>query len=125
MATWDELSIDSRSAAQVLLAQGHTRSSISRAYFAAYAAATARIATTVSLPPGRLNPSHADLARYVGNSLGGFPVWQRQWLGTLIRRLWKMRVDAEYVPGACVDHPLARQALRDVHVVLRELGVSG
>jgi len=124
VATWDELSIDSRSAAQVLLAQGHTRSSISRAYFAAYAAATARVAARVSLPAGRQNPTHADLRRYVGSSLTNLPLWQRQWLGTLIRRLWKMRVDADYVPGACVDDRLAKQALRDVGAILRELGVG-
>ena len=78
LATWQDLSIDSWHAAQNLFHEGRWRSSISRSYYAAYAAVTAElVARRVTFPRGRGNPDHETLHRYIRDNLTTIPVTRR------------------------------------------------
>jgi uncharacterized protein (UPF0332 family) len=122
VATWRELALDSRRAAQDLLEQNRIRSSISRAYYAAYCAITAVLAEQgVDFAFGGNNPPHADLPIYILHNLPRLPKDARYILAKAIRRLWKVRVDADYVPTASLDRIIAIDALRDANRIILEL----
>lgn len=71
MATWAEVSLESYEAALVLLGEGHYRSSISRAYYAAYAAVTAKLENDnkVQFRHKLNNPSHEQLLALAASNL--------------------------------------------------------
>ena len=70
MATWRELSEDSLQAAETLLQDGRYQSCISRAYYAAYCAATHEIIQKLTtFSHGRNNPTHELLPNYIQNNL--------------------------------------------------------
>ncbi len=122
MATWNELGLDSRRAAQELLEQNRIRSSVSRSYYSAYCAITSRLAKQgVDFAYGGNNPPHADLPGYILHNLPALPQDTRYVLARAIRRLWKVRVDADYVPTASLSRVIAVDALRDANRILLEL----
>ena len=125
MATWQDISVDSRRAAQDLLDGGRWRSSISRSYYAAYAAVTAElVARNVTFPNGRRNPEHRALPTYIDHNLTSLPAWARRQLSHSIRRLRAERVDADYMPAASIGRGVALAALRDANRVLVALGIN-
>lgn len=122
MLTWDAMCRDARGAAQAIR-DAHPRSSVSRSYYAAYSPVTsALVAAGVSFPAGRQNPPHANLTRYVENSLTRLSVRERRQVKNALRVLWMMRVEADYVATASVDDRTARDALRWAHAALLPLG---
>jgi uncharacterized protein (UPF0332 family) len=124
LATWKELSIDSLLAARRLATDGHLRSSISRAYYAAYCAIAGELAAQgLSFPYGWNNPSHEPLPDLVSHNLP-LPLSTRHRLSRKIRLLRRAREDADYRPGTTVDRALTLQCLRDARTVLMELQVS-
>ena len=110
MTGWRSLAQSAYEAA-VLLAARHWRSSVSRAYFAAYSIAAALLAEQgVAMPKGREGPSHRRVAELVENHLKRMQ--GRRWPAAgLIRRLYGMRVAADYQPSVGVGMADARQAL--------------
>lgn len=107
------MSLDCRHAAQVLIEEKCYRSSISRSYYAAYAAITSKLAEkSITYPQGRGNPSHASLPGYVLNNLTYLPHDMRFWVSDSVKDLFKARADADYVPPAVLDEQLARNMLR-------------
>ncbi len=81
-----------------LLQDGYFRSSINRPYYAAYAALSGNLDATT-------RETRFDLAKAIG-------------------RLWKARVNADYVPAAYVDQNIALDALRDANAILLALEIS-
>lgn len=70
MATWQELSRDNFQAATKLLNEGHLRSSVSRAYYAAYCAVTAElVGQGVQFAHGWNNPAHDQLPELILNTM--------------------------------------------------------
>lgn len=123
--SWADLSRSAREAAQSLATgtNSHPRSSISRAYYAAYSAITGELVKQgVVFPHGRNNPPHAELRRYV-DSIRCLTVSERRDVRRAIRRLWAARVDADYIITVSQDAALARDMLRDAHKVMGILGV--
>jgi uncharacterized protein (UPF0332 family) len=119
--TWRELSLDSLLAAQVLLAAGHLRSSVSRSYYAAYCAISSELARRgVSFARGWANPSHEQLPALVRNALVLSPNTRRQ-LNQAIRRLRTARENADYRPGVLVDRADAIAAVRDALMIVQAL----
>lgn len=99
MATWQELSLDSLEAARVLLSARHLRSSVSRAYYAAYAATAHHMAKqAMTFPRGWRNPSHDQVLSWISTQRK-WPANQRRQLTKAIRRLRRAREDADYRPG--------------------------
>jgi uncharacterized protein (UPF0332 family) len=122
MSTWQDLSDESRRAAQALYKGRMFRSSINRAYFAAYAAITQQLKGRITFPQGRGNPPHAGLTRYVQNVLTDLPPWARSDIKHKIRVLYKARVSADYLPADPCDERLAKQALREAAGIIEQLG---
>ena len=124
MATWEEISRDALAASQELLTKGRIRSAISRAYYAAYSAITARIRHGPGAPSGRFqNPSH-DQAGKLLLILATMPLSQRRDLAAALRRLRKGREDADYRPGRTLNRDDAIKLIRDSLRVVKGLGVS-
>jgi uncharacterized protein (UPF0332 family) len=124
LATWRELSRDSLRAAQLLLEEGHLRSSVSRAYYAAYCAVSDQLSQRgVSFAHGWNNPSHDQLPALVRNNLA-LAVNRRRQLSRAIRRLRTAREDADYRPGIAVDRTLALACVHDAIFVVETLEVS-
>ena len=121
LTTWKRLSEDSLSAAQVLLREGHIRSDISRAYYAAYCAATneiVKIPTTFSY--GRNNPTHEKVPMYITRNLQISQV-KKDNIIALINILRLFREDADYRPNVLVDDQSARDCIRDAVSIQQEL----
>ena len=122
---WQAISRDSRKAAQHLLEVGCCRSSISRAYYAAYAALTsALIEQGITFGQGGNNPGHAGLPVYILNNLTALPLTRRFDLNKSVRRLYRARAEADYVAAAVVDSAAAKRAIRDLSRILQLLGAD-
>src|SRR5436190_21436449 len=103
LATWEELSRDSLRAAKLLERDGHLRSSVSRAYYAAYCAIARELAARgVRFPHGWNNPSHEQMPDLVAHNLP-LPSGTRRRMNSYIRLLRGLREDADYRPGASID----------------------
>jgi hypothetical protein len=102
------------------------RSCISRAYYAAYAGATAAlVAADVQVgDAARPNPSHARLASLVKHNLDSkrFSNADRSDLARRVRNLRRTRELAEYDPRCTVDGSMALQSVRDASVVIARFG---
>lgn len=124
-AQWQAISLSSRKAAQHLLEIDCCRSSISRAYYAAYAALTsALIAQGITFGQGGNNPGHAGLPVYILNNLTALPLTRRFDLNKLVRRLYRARAEADYVAAAAVDQAAAKRAIRDLSRILQLLDME-
>ena len=111
---WPDIARDSLEAAKLLHDVGHHRSAVSRAYYAAFSAVVAR------LPAGR-SPPHRDMPLLIDRHLAELPVWKRKWLKSLIRGLYRLRLDADYSPPAPIATAASRDALRDGSTLMRLL----
>ncbi|MGB2823318.1 MAG: HEPN domain-containing protein [Phycisphaerae bacterium] len=123
MATWKDLGTDSLAAATSLLRDGRFRSCISRAYYAAYSAATSELrkAKGVTFRYGWSNPSHEQLPRLIRDKLTSFGEASRRELLRAIRRLRMAREDADYRPAVSIDRGLTVNVVRDACLFLRIL----
>ena len=121
MATWRDLSLECQQAAKNLLTDGCLRSSINRSYYAAYAALSGKLEGKVIYREGRNNPAHAELPTYILRNLDSLSRETHFDLIKAIGRLWKARVNADYVPAAHVDRNMA---LSDANAILRVLEIN-
>lgn len=124
MATWQELGIDSLVAARQLSRTDRLRSSVSRAYYAAYSAvAQHMVAQTVDFPHGWNNPAHEQITRWL-ESNRRFATNRRRRLVKALRRLRKAREDADYRPGISLNKSEVLELLKEAALVFRLLGVN-
>ena len=125
MSTWEEMRVECQRAGQSLKSQEHWRSSVSRSYYAAYCGVTGVLVQRgVTFPQGWGNPRHADLQRYITNCLLHVSEGKRHQVRRGVEVLWKARLDADYHPGVSFCERDARDALRVLHSVLRQLEVT-
>lgn len=116
---WQAISWNNRKAAQHLLEAECYRSSISRSYYAAYAAITGElVAQGIPFSQARGGPSHAGLPAYILNNLSVLPQTMRFDLNKAIRRLYASRIEADYVVATLSDRAVAMNSLRDLRHVL-------
>ena len=121
METWKQLSEDSFLAAEALFREGRYRSCISRAYYAAYCAATHEIVRKLTtFSHSRQNPSHEKVPTYITNNLT-IPLARRQTADTLFHILRLFREDADYRPHILVDEQMARGCIRNALAIRRAL----
>jgi uncharacterized protein (UPF0332 family) len=124
MGNWREMGKDSLDAAKSLLRDGRYRSSISRSYYAVFSAATEEL-TRLRVPfeYNRDHPTHRQLPNLLQKNLRLRHHYEVSRLVSVIKRLYKARIDADYVRGATIDENLARNMVRDAHTVLSILGI--
>lgn len=63
------------------------------------------------MPRGRSSPSHAKLPDIIGNNLTGISYPVRWRLAGTTRKLYNLRIMADYVPSVAVEERDARLAL--------------
>jgi uncharacterized protein (UPF0332 family) len=111
------MSKESLAAAEALLREGHYRSSISRAYYAAYCAATGEIVQKLTtFSHGRNNPAHEKVPLYVQNNLTISQARKTE-VTNGINALRRFREDADYRPAVEIDEQTARDCIRDAAAV--------
>ena len=122
---WQAMSLNNRRAAQRLLETECYRSSVSRAYYAAYSALTAAlIHQGITLGYGGNNPGHAGLPVLVVNNLTSLPLTARYDLNKSLRRLYRAQVEADYAAVVVVDNAAAKRSIRDLARVFQILGLE-
>ena len=124
MATWVELSQESLRAAGLALRSECYRSSVSRAYYAAFAAVVSMLDEKgVKFTKGRYGPSHQKVPQMIKKHMPGLAIHRRAKLLAAMNLLYKLRLDADYKPPRTVDLGSARQSLISATLVLGLLGV--
>ena len=126
MTTWKDLAEDSRLAVHEMFDHRRWRTCLSRAYFAVYSEATAELVLRgVVMPLRRSGPSHTKLPELVGNNLTGISHSMRWRLAGIIKKLYELRIVADYIPSTPVDAREARLSLGLMNQAFRFLrGVS-
>jgi uncharacterized protein (UPF0332 family) len=118
------MGIDALAAATKLLELGHVRSCVSRSYYAGYCAATGALATRgLAFARGWGNPGHDRVPDLILHNTD-LPQTARFQLNKALRRLRKLREDADYRPTASLDRADALGCLRDAAFVMRTLGAG-
>ncbi|MBY0311640.1 MAG: HEPN domain-containing protein [Phycisphaerales bacterium] len=111
---------------KLLLEHGHFRAAVSRAYYSAYSMVTSGLIQsghTVSVGE-RPNPSHAQVAVMIQHNLDKrrFDKIAIRELSRKVRRLYAMRLSADYAPQDSIEQAEALQAVRDASTVQIKLG---
>ena len=120
METWKQLSESSLHAAEILLREGEYRSCISRAYYAAYCAATEEIVKkTTTFPNAWNNPPHVKVPIYVQNNLT-ISQAKKEAIAKRITILRLFRENADYRPQTTVNEQVARSCIRAAAAIQRD-----
>ncbi len=120
MATWRQLSEDSLLAAEALLQEGKYRSCVSRAYYAAYCAATHEIVQKLTtFSNGWNNPTHELVPTYIRSNLTITQAKKEAIIPSIIL-LRYYRVDADYRPHTMIDEQISRDCIRTAAEVQQE-----
>ncbi len=123
MADWSDIARENLEAARRLDEGACFRSSVSRAYFAAFSAATFALTGKLTFKPGREAPEHSGLPRLLEACFQNLGVTGLRELKQSMRRLYFQRLNADYRSGRTVDQTSAREARRDAYRVCRYLRV--
>ena len=123
IATWRDLAEDNRFVVyEMIRSRRWWRSCVSRAYYAVYSAATDElIRRGLSMPVGREGSSHAKIPEIVGNHLTGVSHSLRWRLAGIIRRLYRSRIMADYMPTALIEEAEAKLSVNLMSQALRIL----
>jgi len=122
MATWEEIAKDNLESAKLLATGGHYRSSISRAYYAAFSASAGILQHWAPFGCRPTPPHHrlVSLLEHHFKAKNGHPL---RTVKSALRRLYNYRISADYKVGVQADKDEALEAQRDAHAVCRFLGV--
>lgn len=123
MATWGEMARDNRLAAKELSLAGRYRSSINRAYYAAYCAVASVLEGQVDFGHDGNNPAHGQLEPLILN-MGSLTRNGRYTLQKAVRRLRGFRVLADYVPASESGKTTATVGIQDINRVFAILGLD-
>jgi len=119
LETWRQLSEGSLRAAEILFREGEYRSCISRAYYAAYCAATEEIVKKLTTFPNAWNnPPHIKVSVYIQNNLTLAPTKKQR----IIRRINILRLyreNADYRPQTTISEQVARNCIRAAAAIQR------
>jgi len=123
MPNWSEISKNNFDAAKQML-DDYPRSSVSRAYYAAFAALTDVVLKSkkVRLPQERETPSHRKLPGYLSQIY--VQNGKLKQIKQYIRLLYSLRLVADYDSKTRVDKLVARDAVRFASAILLESGVK-
>lgn len=102
----------------------HWRTSVSRAYYAAFDALN-EVLLRVENPPARYRTHlHRQIPDLIKKHLTGFLVTGNRALRTTVTRLYKARLAADYDERVTHDDLVAQNALRDAYAIFHELAVD-
>lgn len=118
---WWNMAQGSLSSAQILSKQGEVRSSASRAYYAAYQAATALLLYHEMTPPnGREAWSH-DVTPELIRELSGTIISKdaRRDIQQRLEACYKLRIDADYIGQINVAEAKLELSLKDTAFIIK------
>ena len=118
---WNEMARDSYQAANELFDSRRWRSAVSRAYYAAYAVATAAALRDGQSMPARGNPGHEQLQNMTLQGLHSLGHGHRSAAYAMLSTLFWLRVMADYGVGYRVDRSDAVNALGFMAGIFRSL----
>jgi len=120
---WRDVSISALRAAQSM--RESPRSSISRAYYAAYSGIAYKLSKTrgVYFPAGQDGPNHRELPALIEHHFNRLTPNDRKKLKAGIRRLYKARLDSDYHPKMTVDKSTAQQSLSDAKMIMSKMEI--
>ncbi len=131
--TWAEMSRESFNAAKLAMHEAYFRSSVSRSYYAAYAAVTQILVEKgLGFEQDREGPSHQQVKEMIDTNIGAIKPKGLRRLRALDKKLLKQnmnllyenRLDADYRPSRSVDENRALNSLVAASRVLGLLGVA-
>ena len=124
MATWAQISCDNLYAAGEMLRRGRYRSTVSRAYYAAFSAVTSLLVERgMTFPEGREAPGHERITDLLMNNVGQLSMTRRRRIRRRVRTLYRARIDADYHANVTIDRQTARDAVHEASSVLRDTEV--
>ena len=121
---WQQVARQTKETAQLAYTAGHWRSAVSRAYYAAYQAATAVCVAhgdEEQFPQGWNNPTHEQLPELIQNN-GDISFTARRQITQRLVALRISRESADYRPGRTVDGVIALESLQRMISLLKILG---
>ena len=120
VAGWWEVAERTRDTAQLAYNAGDWRSAVSRAYYAAYQAATGVCIAhedETQFPPGWNNPAHDQLPELLRNN-GDLSLPVRRQVTQRLVALRVSRESADYRPGRTVDKSIALECVQQAVLIL-------
>jgi uncharacterized protein (UPF0332 family) len=112
-------------AAGELMRNGRHRSSVSRSYFAAYAAVSWVLARQgVNFEGDQVGPSHRNVQPLIVNNVAGLGKKKKAKMKAALNRLYENRLDADYRPAWHVGKDTAMDSVSLASFVLGSLGVE-
>lgn len=127
MSSWQDMASENETAARHLQRSGFPRSAASRAYYAVYAGVADRLAAAGQVGFGtdeRAGPSHASLPVLCENNVPGLKSWERRDLKACARRLYRRRIEADYLPATDIGNVTVRECLTSMAYALKILRVG-
>ena len=116
--------MDCYEAAGMLFRNRRWRSSASRAYYAVFSIVTGALHGRVAFPPGHETPPHRELPNLIEKHLTDLAAGPRRELKKIVRRLYTLRLMADYRRLQTTDEQSARRAMSDVMAAYRILGAT-
>jgi len=113
------MSTENLVAAKSLSLDARWRSSVSRAYYSAYAAVAEALEGLASYKEGRFGPSHDALPKLVMTYLTARRIYERRRIATAAHRLYQRRIAADYKPFELIDQALTRDCIQDASFIVR------
>lgn len=124
MATWQEIGINNFRAGREALVGRRYRSSVSRFYYAAFSLLTYELARTgIVFRQGRQTPSHAEMTELIIVNLTQFSEARRTAIALLTARLYRLRLDADYLDQR-LDRRIAERSAQDAAKIFRYFGAE-
>jgi len=121
---WDALGRENLRASQYAKGGKHWRTSVSRAYYAAFDAINFVLLPLESPPRRYRTHRHQDLNGLIKKHLTGFSNSDNRALRVQINRLYKARLAADYDERITHDETVALSALRDSIAIFHQLEVN-
>jgi uncharacterized protein (UPF0332 family) len=120
--TWIEIGKNHLRAAKLTLEE-YPRTCISRAYYAAQVVLAESLLRAGFMPAGgRQTPGHGRQPELIGSHLAGLGGRTVKEMRSIIRRLYRYRLDADYKRTVTIDRARAVESVRDASAMFRLLG---
>ena len=122
---WWEMAQDALASAQLLQRHGQFRASASRSYYACYQSVTAVLLYQKQTPPDNREAwSHELTLEFIRKQLTLIRAQeQRNDLAARLRRLYTLRISADYAGRGEVEEAALTSALRDASYLVKTAGV--
>jgi uncharacterized protein (UPF0332 family) len=121
---WDAIGRENIKASHHAKSGQYWRTSISRAYYAAFDALNHVLLPLENPPPRYRTHRHQDLDGLIKRHLTGFSASKNRSLRVTVTRLYKARLAADYDERMSHDESVALAALRDAFTIFHALEVD-